>query len=157
LSWTATAPPSGCSIAYSVFRSTNSGFTPSSSNQIASGLTSPSFSNTGLTASTSYYYTIEAADAAGASAPSNQASATTAPADGGFACHVAYNIVKQWNTGFQATITIQNTGTVDIMNWTLAWTFPSNQQINGLWNGSEAQSGAAVSVNSLSYNGAIPA
>ena len=34
LSWTASTAGSGCSITYNVFRSTTSGFTPSSSNQI---------------------------------------------------------------------------------------------------------------------------
>src|SRR5713226_7642952 len=41
LSWTASTAPSGCTVgSYSVFRSTTSGFTPSSTNQIASGITS---------------------------------------------------------------------------------------------------------------------
>jgi hypothetical protein len=79
LSWTASPAGSGCSNTYSVFRSTTSGFTPSSSNQIASGLTSTSFSNTGLAASTTYFYLVEAVDSAGSSNPSNQASAATPP------------------------------------------------------------------------------
>ncbi len=77
LSWTASTAPSGCTISYNVFRSTTSGFTPSSSNQIATGMSGTSFSNTGLAASTTYFYLVEATDAAGASAASNQASATT--------------------------------------------------------------------------------
>src|SRR5579859_4936054 len=82
LSWTASTAGSGCSTTYSVFRSTTSGFTPSSSNQIASGLTSTSFSNTGLAASTTYFYVVEAVDSAGSSGPSNQASATTSSGGG---------------------------------------------------------------------------
>jgi len=46
---------------------------------------------------------------------------------------------------------------VGITSWTLKWTFPNNQQIAGLWNGSYTQSGQAVTVNNLSYNGNIPA
>ncbi len=76
LSWTASTA-SGCTITYNVFRSTTSGFTPSSSNQIASGITGTSFSDTGLAASTTYFYLVEATDSAGTSGPSNQASATT--------------------------------------------------------------------------------
>jgi cellulase/cellobiase CelA1 len=117
----------------------------------------PSFANTGLGAATTYYYKVEAVDSAGASAPSNQANATTQYNSGGFTCHVVYNNVNQWNTGFQVAITIQNTGTVGITNWTLGWTFPGNHQINGLWNGTYSQSGQAVTVNNLSYNGSIPA
>jgi alpha-L-fucosidase 2 len=81
LNWTAVTPPANCTISsYSVYRSTTSGFTPSSSNLIASGVTSTSYSNTGLTASTTYYYVVEAVDAAGSSAASMQASATTSAA-----------------------------------------------------------------------------
>jgi hypothetical protein len=75
LGWNASQ--ASCPVTYSVFRSTTNGFTPSTSNQITSGLTSTSYSNTGLTASTTYYYLVEAVDTAGASAQSNQASATT--------------------------------------------------------------------------------
>ncbi len=157
LSWTSVAPPSNCSITYSVFRSRTSGFTPSASNQVASGLTSPSFANTGLLAATTYYYKVEAEDAAGSSATSNQANATTQSNSSGFACHVTYTNVNQWNTGFQAAITIQNTGTVGISSWTLKWIFPGNQQIAGLWNGSYVQNGQSVTVNNLNYNGSIAA
>jgi hypothetical protein len=79
LSWTASTA-SGCTVTYNVFRSTTSGFTPSSSNQIASGVSGTSFPNTGLTANTTYFYLVEATDTAGTSAASNQASATTLPA-----------------------------------------------------------------------------
>jgi len=75
LSWT--AGTSSCSVTYSVFRSTTSGFTPSSSNQIASGMSGTSFSDTGLVASTTYFYVVEASNSGGTSGPSNQASATT--------------------------------------------------------------------------------
>jgi len=157
LSWTGVSPPANCSLTYSVFRSTSNGFTPSSSNQIASGLASPSFANTSLPASTTFYYQVEAVDAAGASPPSNQANATTGPSNSGTGCRVIYNVVNQWNTGFQAAITIENMGSIALSSWTLGWTFPSNQQITGLWNGSAVQSGAAVSVNNFNYNGLIPA
>jgi Carbohydrate binding module (family 6)/Malectin domain/Fibronectin type III domain/PQQ enzyme repeat len=82
LSWTASTAGTGCSITYSVFRSTTSGFTAGTGNQIASGLTTTTFSNTGLAASTTYYYLVEAVDSDGSSAASNQASATTSAATG---------------------------------------------------------------------------
>jgi len=78
LSWTAVTPPANCTISsYSIYRSATSGFTASSSNLIASGVTGTTYSNTGLTASTTYYYVVEAVDADGSSAASAQASATT--------------------------------------------------------------------------------
>ncbi|HEV3037345.1 MAG TPA: malectin domain-containing carbohydrate-binding protein [Candidatus Angelobacter sp.] len=81
LSWAAST--SSCTVSYSIFRSTTSGFTPSSSNQIANGVTGTSSSNTGLAASTTYFYLVEAVNSAGTSGPSNQASASTTAGTGG--------------------------------------------------------------------------
>ena len=70
-------------MSYNLYRSTTSGFTPSSSNQIASGLTSASYADSGLTAATTYFYIVEAVDGAGSSAASPQGSGTTS---GGASC-----------------------------------------------------------------------
>jgi trimeric autotransporter adhesin len=81
LTWTTVTPPPNCAITYNLYGSTTSGFTPSASNLIASGLTNPAYSNINLTAATTYYYVVEAVDTAGASIPSTQTSATTNPAN----------------------------------------------------------------------------
>lgn len=73
LTWNANA---GTGLQYEVFRSTTSGFTPSSGNQIGTTSTT-SYSDTGLTTATTYYYVIEATNSSGTSAPSAQVSATT--------------------------------------------------------------------------------
>jgi len=77
LNWTASIPPPGCSLAYTVFRSTTAGFTRSGANQIASGLSMPAFEDTTASCGTTYFYLVEAVDSAGASVPSAQATATT--------------------------------------------------------------------------------
>jgi fibronectin type 3 domain-containing protein len=78
LAWTAVNPPANCAISfYNTYRSTTSGFTPSSTTLVASGVTTASYSDTGLAGSTTYYYKVEAVDADGTSAASAQASATT--------------------------------------------------------------------------------
>ena len=78
LTWNAVTPPANCTISsYSVYGSTSSGFTPGSGNLLASGLTSTSYSDTGLSASTTYYFVVEAVDSFGTSAASSQQSATT--------------------------------------------------------------------------------
>ncbi|HEV2638023.1 MAG TPA: glycoside hydrolase family 6 protein [Actinocrinis sp.] len=69
-------------------------------------------------------------------------------------CSVSYTITNQWNVGFGTNISITNLGS-PITSWTLAWTFGGNQQVTQLWNGNYTQSGANVSVTSLSYNGAL--
>jgi hypothetical protein len=72
-------------------------------------------------------------------------------------CHVTWTKVNEWPGGFQVGITLQNTGAAAWTSWTLRWTFPGDQQVSGLWNGAATQSGAAVTVSNLSYNGAVPA
>ncbi|PYU48200.1 MAG: hypothetical protein DMG53_07075 [Acidobacteria bacterium] len=70
LSWTASTGATN----YIVLRSTTSGGPYA---QVASSVTSSSYSHTGLTASTTFYYVVQAAEAGGTSANSTQASATT--------------------------------------------------------------------------------
>jgi len=73
------------------------------------------------------------------------------------ACNILYAIQPQNTSAFGATITIQNTGTTAIANWSLTWSFANGQTISSLWNGIETQSGANVSVMNESYNGSIAA
>jgi Malectin domain len=78
LNWSPSAAPSGCTVgSYSVFRSTTSGFTPTGSNQIASGITGTTYDDTTASCNTKYHYVVEALDFAGSSAGSTQATATT--------------------------------------------------------------------------------
>jgi len=85
------------------------------------------------------------------------ATTTIALTVNGFACHIAYTIETQWKGGFEAAITIDNTGVKSISNWTLTWTFANGQKITDIWDGAETQSGANVTVTNMSYNGSIPA
>jgi fibronectin type 3 domain-containing protein len=77
VTWGASTAESPCTVSYNLYRSTTSGFTPGSSNQIASGLTSASYADSGLATATTYYYVVEAADGDGSSAASTQGSGTT--------------------------------------------------------------------------------
>jgi hypothetical protein len=74
-----------------------------------------------------------------------------------FSCHVSYQVTSSWPGAFQASVAIGNTGTTAISSWTLAWSFPSGQQLLSVWNGNASQSGANVSISNLGYNGYIPA
>jgi hypothetical protein len=70
LTWVNVAGETG----FQILRSTD-GLTWTQIGTTGSGVTS--YQNTGLSASTTYYYEVKAVDAGGSSAPSNQASATT--------------------------------------------------------------------------------
>jgi len=78
LRWTPSLNPL---VRYSVFRSLNPGFTPAAQNQLYSGLTKASFTDTSVNPAT-YYYSVEALSDEGTSQPSNIASATV-PSSGG--------------------------------------------------------------------------
>jgi uncharacterized membrane protein len=73
------------------------------------------------------------------------------------ACQVIYTISPQNSTSFGAAITIDNTSATALSSWTLTWSFANGQTVSSLWNGTETQSGANVTVKNLSYNGSIPA
>jgi len=73
------------------------------------------------------------------------------------ACNVIYTISPQNSTAFGAALTIQNTSTTALTNWTLTWSFANGQTVSSLWNGIESQSGANVTVTNEPYNGSIPA
>jgi hypothetical protein len=120
LSWTAVTPPTGCTISsYSVYGSTTSGFTPSSANLIASGVTTTTYTNTGLAASTTYYYKVEAVDSDGSSTPSTQASAETQAA--------SCSAVPSAPAGLTATA---SSSTAIGLGWT-AVTPPANCSLSG--------------------------
>jgi hypothetical protein len=75
----------------------------------------------------------------------------------GASCKIHYAITNQWPGGFGATISITNTGTTAINGWSLKFSFANGQTITQLWNGSFSQTGSAVTITNLSYNGSIPA
>jgi hypothetical protein len=80
---------------------------------------------------------------------------TPTPVPGG-ACKVSYG-VNQWSGGFTANLTITNTGSTALNGWTLAFTFPGNQQITQIWSGVLSQQGNKVSITNASYNGSVAA
>src|SRR5258708_986467 len=112
LSWTAST--ASCSVSYSVFRSTTSGFTPSSGNQISSGVFATTFSDTTAVPATTYFYVVEGVDPAGSSTPSNQASTTTGPAITGIAIHSDHPSVIPFlaDEDFNGGSTINHTNTI---------------------------------------------
>jgi hypothetical protein len=115
LSWTAST--SSCAVSYNIFRSTTSGFTPSASNQVASGVSGTTFSNTGLAASTTFFYLVEATNSGGTSGPSNQASATTqAVTTGGVQINSGGPAVAPFvaDTDFVGGGTISHANTIDL-------------------------------------------
>ncbi|WP_034091377.1 glycoside hydrolase family 6 protein [Streptacidiphilus albus] len=151
LSWTASTDSAGVA-GYDVYRGAT---------KVATVTSGTSYTDTGLTASTSYSYTVDARDAAGdVSAASAAVTGTTAAGStggGSGGCTAAYSISSDWGSGFNANVTVTDTGTAATKSWTVSWTWPGNQQITNLWNGAYTQTGSSVTVTAESYNGAISA
>jgi endoglucanase len=78
---------------------------------------------------------------------------TTPPGTGG--CQASYAVVNSWSGGFQAQVTVTNSGSAAITGWTVSWTFGGDQKITQIWNATDTQSGAAVTASNVSYDGAL--
>ncbi|MFS8098594.1 cellulose-binding domain-containing protein [Lentzea alba] len=70
-------------------------------------------------------------------------------------CKVSYRISGQWPGGFQANVTIRNTGKAAVNGWTLRWSFGDGQTVRQMWNASSSQRGAAVSATNVHYTATI--
>ncbi|GLI03272.1 endo-1,4-beta-xylanase [Phytohabitans aurantiacus] len=82
---------------------------------------------------------------------------TTPPPTGNGGCTATYRIVSQWTGGFQADVTVRNTGTSAMSAWAVRWAFGAGQTVTNVWNGVVSSSGANVTVRNAAYNGTIPA
>ena len=157
LSWTASITTG---VHYLIFRSTTSGFTPSAGNQLMSfGITGTTWNDKTVQPSTTYYYLVEATNVGGASAPSNQATATinsavlTSPTPGPGTILGASNVTFQWTAGidvsdYQLNLSAVAAGGSDLFLYkgtatsTIVPTLPANgetvyatlySKINGVW------------------------
>ena len=153
LGWTAS---STAGVTYSLYSGLASG---AESNLVASGITSTSYSATGLNASTAYYFIVKAvaSGTAGASSTaSNQATATTQAAAAG-GCHVSYLDQNDWGAGFTGALSITNNGSTAWTSWTVTWSYSGSQQIYQSWDGNYTQSGQQVAIANAAWNGSVAA
>ncbi|MDG4829810.1 cellulose binding domain-containing protein [Solwaraspora sp. WMMD1047] len=81
----------------------------------------------------------------------------TTPAVDPVSCRITYTTQAQWAGGFVAGLTVHNTGTAPISGWLLTFAYPDDQRISSVWNATHAQSGEAVTLRDVGWNGVIPA
>jgi lysophospholipase L1-like esterase len=142
LSWTASVDNVGVA-GYDIFRA--SGTSGGTFASVGTSTTN-SFTNTGLTAATTFRYQVRARDAAGAvSAFSQPVTVTTLPASTG-GCSATYKIVNSWPGAFQGEVTVANPGTATITSWTVVLTFPSGVTITQMWGGTFSPASGTVTV-----------
>ena len=71
-------------------------------------------------------------------------------------CAVTYQVDSEWDRGFVASVTVENTGDEAIDGWTATWTFPDTQRVEQGWNAAVTQDGAEVTAEHAAWNGALP-
>ena len=84
-------------------------------------------------------------------------SASPSPTSAPVSCHIAYSLTNSWSTGFQAGVTLTNTGTSPLTPWSVTWTFPGDQKITQMWTAVFTQTGEAVTASNEPYNATIAA
>ena len=110
---------------------------------------------TGLSPGTSYTFAVYARDTTGAlSARSGTVTVTTTSVSSGGSCKVTYTS-SDWGTGLTASVTITNTGTSAVNGWTMAFTWPGNQQITQGWSATWSQTGNQVTATNLPWDATI--
>ncbi len=149
LTWTASTDTGGSGLTgYDVYRVQGAASTLVVSTPVASATL------TGLTPGTATTYTVRARDAAGnVSAASPSVTVTTLPTTTTGGCAVAYS-ANSWNVGFTGSVRITNTSSAPL-TWTLAFTFPSGQQVTQGWSATWSQTGSAVTATGLGWNATL--
>ncbi|WP_392674555.1 cellulase family glycosylhydrolase [Streptomyces sp. LN785] len=148
LSWSPSTDNTGVT-SYDVYRGST----------LVGSSTTTGFTDTGLTAATTYSYTVRAKDAAGNSSAASSAvtAKTSAAAGGGSGCTASWHIDTQWSGGFNATVTVTNPGGTPTSSWAVGWTWSGGQTVANAWNTSLQQSGTAVTARNAAQNGTLAA
>ncbi|MDI1460823.1 cellulose binding domain-containing protein [Catellatospora sp. KI3] len=87
--------------------------------------------------------------------PSPSVSPSASPKPSGSRCTAAYQLDGSWSGGFQATITVTNSGASATTGWTVRLTLPTGQTVSQLWNADYTQSGGQLTATNASWNGAL--
>ncbi|MGW4206776.1 protein kinase domain-containing protein [Lentzea sp. NPDC004789] len=90
-----------------------------------------------------------------AQAASTTTTTTTAPAAA--VCDARYEVTNSWPGGYQAEVTVRNTGARDLSGWTVTGQLPAGHTIGNLWNGVLTQKATAVTVTNAGFNAVLPA
>jgi cellulase/cellobiase CelA1 len=75
----------------------------------------------------------------------------------GSGCTATYQAGNSWPGGFQADVTVKNTGAAQITGWKVSWAWPGDQKVTQLWSGTPTQTGTGISVVNAPYNGTLAA
>ncbi|MFI9818456.1 protein kinase domain-containing protein [Saccharothrix variisporea] len=72
-------------------------------------------------------------------------------------CTARFTITNQWPGGYQAEVTIHNTGDQTLVNWAVTWPQEAGHAISNLWNGTFTVTAGKITVTNAPHNARIPA
>lgn len=87
----------------------------------------------------------------GSASASVSASASSSPNPGTGACTATVKIDNAWQGGYQASVTVKNTGTSARNPWSATWTVPSGVTLQSGWNATVTQSGTTFTAAAPSW------
>ena len=67
-------------------------------------------------------------------------------------CTAAARIDNSWQNGYQAAVTVTNTGSAPVNPWRLTWTLPPGVTLGSGWNATLSQSGPTVTAAAPNWN-----
>ncbi|AJP00871.1 beta-glucosidase [Streptomyces cyaneogriseus subsp. noncyanogenus] len=70
------------------------------------------------------------------------------------ACTAQFRVTSAWSGGYQAEVSVKNTGTAPLTGWSVAWDL-GGATVSSLWNGSLTVSQGRATVRNTAHNGAL--
>lgn len=124
---------------------------------LASGLTALTFTDTGLTNGSTYFYKVGARNTAGVTL-SDPVSATPVGAGGGTSnCTLTLDSSSDWGNGQILRLALSNAGTTPIAGWGVSFTESNAFTMTNSWSGSFVVTGNKVSFTPASWNSTVAA
>ncbi|MGW7044137.1 glycoside hydrolase family 3 N-terminal domain-containing protein [Streptomyces avermitilis] len=77
---------------------------------------------------------------------------TPTPTQG--ACTAKFRPVSSWQGGYQAEVTVENTGSAALTGWSVDWD-PADSTLTSLWNGSLTTAQDRATVRNAAFNGSL--
>ncbi|XVS67918.1 protein kinase domain-containing protein [Actinosynnema sp. CA-299493] len=106
------------------------------------------------TATTTTSTTADTATTADVTATTDAATTSTAGAPP--TCTARFGITNSWPGGYQAHVTVRNTGDHALTTWTVTWPRPDGHAISNLWNGGLTTNDDSMTVINAAHNGKLP-
>ena len=126
----------------------------SGSSATASATTSATAS---ATASASGGSSASASSGTSSSPSSGTSSSPSSSGGGAVSCTATQTVDNAWQGGFQATVTVKNTGTATINPWQATWTMPSGATLSSGWNATVTQTGTTMTATAPTWSPALAA